>query len=432
MLYLSQMLGAPVVDENDRRVGKITDVLTLASQVGQSEPAYPTVVLIESEGDQRKRVPTNALQREEGTWQVLHPFEQFETQPEAQSEQEASLAHDVLDKQVIDLENKKAIRVNDVSIGDDWQILGIDKSSLGVIRRLAPSWLQGALGRPASHTFIPWSDVALLHAQHVDELEESGIEPVAAPQHDTLSGHLSELHPADIATIIHQLTAEEGSRVLERLGDKLAAQTMEEINTERQVRILENLSQEKAVHILQEMGHDEVADLLGRLSDKEAQQLLRQMNPEDSEEVQDLLGYGENTAGGLMTTDYVILNQTHTVAEALTAIRQNIQENNVRIAYIYCVEDETQEEQQPLGVVSVWDLLIAQPTQNLQDFMEVDLIKVDPTTDTRTVCEIMAKYNLLAVPVINEEGILEGVVTVDDALDTLLPNERQRRPRRMY
>jgi Mg/Co/Ni transporter MgtE len=180
------------------------------------------------------------------------------------------------------------------------------------------------------------------------------------------------------------------------------------------------------------MGPDEAADLLARVSEEQKQQFLQQMTPEESEDVQELLEYEADTAGGLMTTDYIVLNQDRSVQEALAAIRTNIQENDVRIAYIYCVADETEDECRLLGVVSLWDLLVAPPSQTLQDLMETDLITVQPDTDPRTVAEIMAKYNLLAVPVVNLDGILEGVVTVDDALDVLLPQDRRRKPRRMY
>ena len=156
------------------------------------------------------------------------------------------------------------------------------------------------------------------------------------------------------------------------------------------------------------------------------------MTPEESEDVQELLEYSEDSAGGLMTTDYIVLNQTRTVAEALDAVRLNMEEQGVRSAYVYCVADETQDECALLGVVSIWDLLTAPPTQRLQELMKTDLITVQPDADSYDVAEIMAKYNLLSVPVVNPEGILEGIVTVDDALDVLLPNELRRKPTRMY
>ncbi|HTI13189.1 MAG TPA: CBS domain-containing protein [Dictyobacter sp.] len=432
MFYLSQLLGAQVLNAQGERVGKIVDILILASQVGQSEAAYPTIVLVEDEEDQERRVPLLDLRRHNGNWYQQHPIEQFALQSEdSANDDEVRLAREVLDKQIIDIEHKKAIRVNDVGLGDDWQLLGIDKSPLGLIRRLAPTWLQGAINQQGS-ILIPWSQLELVHSQPLDHSDDTPRVENIVPRQRTFTGHLSELHPADIAGIIHQLTAEQGARLIERLDDEMAADTMEEIDTERQAQIIGDLSLERATGILQEMGPDEVADLLARLPEEQAQQLLHLLNPEESEDVQDLLAYEENTAGGLMTTDYTVLGQSHTVQEAFTAMRADIKEKDVRIAYIYCVLDDNLEDPKPVGVVSIWDLLIAEPTQTLQELMETNIIKVDPDTDPRTVAAIMAKYNLLAVPVINLEGILEGVVTVDDALDVLLPPERRRKPTRMY
>jgi Mg/Co/Ni transporter MgtE len=144
------------------------------------------------------------------------------------------------------------------------------------------------------------------------------------------------------------------------------------------------------------------------------------------------LEYEEDSAGGLMTTNFIALNTGKTVAEAIDTVRAYMSEQDVRAAYVYCVADETSDESSLLGVVSLWDLLISDPTLSLKEVMETDTITVRPDTDPRTVAEIMAKYNLLAVPVVSDEGILEGVVTVDDALDVLLPNERRRKPTRMY
>jgi Mg/Co/Ni transporter MgtE len=272
----------------------------------------------------------------------------------------------------------------------------------------------------------------LIGAQHpeVQEEEKPSVTPTGSLRVPT--GHLADLHPADIAEIVHQLTPGQGARIIERLDDETAADTMEEIDTDRQRHILENIQADRAADILQAMGPDEAADLLSQLPEERAQELLRLMNPEESEEVQELLEYEADTAGGLMTTDYIVLNVDRTVADALNVVRTNIQENDVRIAYIYCVEDETQDECRVLGVVSLWDLLIAGPTQQLQDLMETDVVSVKPDDDAHSVAQIMAKYNLLAVPVVNEEQVLAGVITVDDALDVLLPSERRRKPKRMY
>lgn len=426
--YLSQLLGTPVEDQQGERAGKIVDALLPAASMEQNGAVYPAALLIEGEEERPWRVPLDAVERHDALVRLRVPFEQLTLQGEEPAQEEVSLAHDVLDKQVIDIERKKTVRVNDICFGDDWQILGVDCSTQGLVRRLAPAWLLSAKGRPA---LVPWERIELIGAQRSEE-EQEGTRSEASLIHHTQSGHLADLRPADIAEIVHQLTPGQGARLIEKLDDETAADTMEEIETERQGYILENIQAERAADILQAMGPDEAADLLSQLPEERAQELLHLMTPEESEDVQELLEYEADTAGGLMTTDYIVLNQTRTVAEALEAVRTNIREHDVRIAYIYCVADETQEECHVLGVVSLWDLLAAPPTRELVELMEADVITVQADSDAHDVAEIMAKYNLLAVPVVSAEGILEGVVTVDDALDVLLPSERRRRPRRMY
>jgi magnesium transporter len=432
MLYLSQLLGAAVEDQQQTRAGKVIDVLTPAAQVGQNIAPYPDALLIEGEEEQPLRVPLASLERHEHLIRLHVPIEQL--QPINLDESGAvRLAQDVLDKQVIDIEHKKAVRVNDICFADDWRILGVDHSTLGLIRRLTPSWLFGARNTPSTSSLIPWNRIELIGTQqHLEEQEEKLLTETPSGSYRALSAQLADMHPADIAEIVHQLTPGQGASIIERLDDETAADTMEEIDTERQRHILENIQPDRAADILQAMGPDEAADLLAQLPEERTQELLRLMNPEESEDVQGLLGYEADTAGGLMTTDYIVLNVDRTVSDALNVVRTNIQENDVRIAYVYCVDDETQDESRLLGVVSLWDLLIAAPTQLLQNLMKTDLVTVKPDDDAHTVAEIIAKYNLLAVPVVNDEQVLMGVVTVDDALDVLLPAERRRKPKRMY
>jgi magnesium transporter len=427
MLYLSQLLGAHVENQQRERIGKIVDALTPATRIGQHTKAYLSALLVKGEEDVSWRIPLDAVERRGGGLRLRVPVERLMPQTQEGAEQEVYLAQEVLDRQVIDIEHKKAVRVNDIYLSDDWQIQGIDHSAFGLIRRIVPAWLLGARGPTTTPT--PWSNIELIAAPPSEEpkvQEDSG--PLRIP-----SGHLAEMHPADIAEIVHQLTPGQGARIIEGLDDEVAADTMEEIDTERQRHILENIQSDRAADILQAMGPDEAADLLAQLPEERAQELLHLMNPEESEDVQELLEYEADTAGGLMTTDYIVLGQNHTVEEALEAVRSNILEQDVRLAYIYCVADEMAEERRLSGVVSLWDLLIAAPTQRLEDLMEKDVITVQPENGAQEVAEIIAKYNLLAVPVVSTQNILEGVVTVDDALDVLLPPERRRRPNRsMY
>jgi len=422
MFYLSQVLNAPVENAQSERIGKVVDVLVPRSGTGHD---LPSVLLVEGEENQPWRIPLAEVERQEHELRVRTTLVEHTQQPEQSMEDEISLAHEVMDRRVIDVEHKKAVRVNDIGFDDDWHILGVDNSNLGLVRRIAP-WL---LGKGRNAILIPWSDVELIGPHHSET--EQALTPASVPRTAT-SGQLAEMYPADIAEIIHQLSPKQGAQLIETLDNETAADTMEEIDTNLQRHILENIQPERAADILEAMGPDEAADLIALLPEERAEELLRLMQPEESGDVQELLEYEQDTAGGLMTTDYIVLNQTRTVVEAMNAIRTNIQENDVRTAYIYCVEDETQDESNLLGLVSLWDLLIARPEQSLQELMETDVISVQPDTDPRSVAETMAKYNLLAVPVVNEDGILQGIVTVDDALDVLLPNERRRKANRMY
>lgn len=428
MLYLSQLLGAPVEDIQGERIGKINDTLT--SQGGLTSH---TVLVVEGQEDQPWRIPVEAIETHGNAFRLRIPLEQLIIQPVNLLPQEVSLAQEVLDKQVIDLARKKAVRVNDVCLSDDWHILGVDNSTLGLVRRLAPSWLLGTKSRRPPTNLIPWEQIELIGIQRPDEESSADVQLQMLPQMPrSQSGQLAELRPADIADIVHQLTPGQGARLIEGLDDETAADALEEIDTERQSHILENIRADRAADILEAMEPDEAADLLAKLPEERAQELLSLMTPKESEDVQDLLEYSENSAGGLMTTDYIVLNELKSIADALEAVRLNVLEQDIHAAYVYCVADESQDECALLGVVSIWDLLVANPAQSLQDIMETDLITLQPDADPQSVAEIMAKYNLLAVPVVSSEGLLQGVVTVDDALDVLLPNERRRKPTRMY
>ena len=466
MLYISQLLGAPVEDPLGERIGKIIDVEVtrlILSPVERSSIAItapgvvsPPILMIEGNSEHTWYVPVQDVDWHDNILRLRVPTQQLSTHPLALSEGDQqtisiSLAQEVLDKQVIDIVRKKAVRVNDVCLRDDWQILGIDSSTLGLVRRLAPNWLLGThrgsvnrSQRPPTNLIL-WENIELINSHQPDLFEAAESDKQAGESSANVteevspnkpkriqSGQLAELHPADIADIIHQLTPVQGARLLEGLDIEIAADTLEEIETERQSLILENINAGRAADILDAMGPDEAADLLARLPEEYADQLLRLMQPEESEDVQELLTYEEDSAGGIMTTDYTVVNATKSVAEALDAVRASIRDQDVRLTYVYCVIDDTQDESKLLGVISLWDLLVAPPAQLLQEIMDVDLITVKPDAEPRVVAEIMAKYNLLAVPVVNEEGILEGVVTVDDALDILLPNERRRKPTRMY
>src|SRR6266581_9008465 len=355
MLYLSQLLGAPVEDPQGERIGKIKDVeetrpvLALSESapaaISNSNKASLPTLIIEGYSEQIWYVPVENVAWHENILRLRVPIQQLSEQPLTPSMGDQlivaiSLAQDVLDKQVIDIARKKAVRVNDVCLRDDWHILGIDSSTLGLVRRLAPNWLLGTRRgsvnrsqRPPTNLIL-WENIELISSHQPDlfEVPESDQHekesypdvtedvPLNMPKR-IQSGQLAELHPADIADIVHQLTPSQGARLLEGLDIETAADTLEEIDTERQSHILENINAGRAADILDAMGPDEAADLLARLPEEYADKLLHLMQPEESEDVQELLTYEEDSAGGIMTKDYIVVTATKIVAEALEAVR---------------------------------------------------------------------------------------------------------------
>ncbi len=454
MPYLSQLLHRSVDDSWNERVGKLVDVLappahvaTLAQQVGApaanllGEAAPAVLALIVETPDERllRLLPSQVGRIEHDRIALNVP--RSDLRPDAPQPEEVRLVTEVLNKQVVDLAHKRVVRVNDIRLDDDWHLLGLDCTNLGLVRWLVPASVYETLARRFSAPLLLWDQTGLLptrdqelsaevSASEPERAAASGAASLAPQARD--SGPLALLHPADIADILHDLSPEEGSRVLASLDTETAAETLEEIEREHQLRLLERMASERAADLLEEMGPDSAADLLAELPEARAQELLGLMQREESEEVQELLAYDEDSAGGMMTTYFVLVGQDRTAEEALVRVRAAINDD-VRVAYVYCVADDTHEEEQRLlGVASLWELLAADPERPLRELMETSIISVQPDTDPQTVAETMAKYNLLALPVLDKQGCLQGIVTVDDALDVLLPPNRRRRARRMY
>jgi magnesium transporter len=428
-MYLSQLLGAIVEDSWRERIGRLTDIVApppaalKAQQVTGHQhtvvaaPKLLALVITTPDGE-RLRIPPEQVHQIEGHTLVLRaPRDQITSIEEPPGA--IHLGEDVLDKEIVDVERKRVVRVNDVTIDSEWRLAGVDSSGLGLLRRLLPVGLFEKFAGTLGAQLTAWENVEFIPSA------------TQSPRRLSTYQQLADLHPADIAEIIHHLTPDEGSRILAALDDEIAADTMEEIEQERQLQLLLSLDSARAADILERMGPDEAADLVAKLPEDRAQELLQLMQPKESEDVQELLTYAEGTAGSIMTTDYLTIGERRTAGEALALVRSAVTDRDMRNAYVYCVADETAQEQELRGVVSIWDLLAAAPETPLRELMEEDVITVHPNDDQRSVAERMAKYNLLAVPVVDDEGCIQGIVTVDDALDVLLPHGR-RRAQRMY
>jgi Mg2+ transporter MgtE len=236
---------------------------------------------------------------------------------------------------------------------------------------------------------------------------------------------LARLHPSDLAEIIGDLSAQDAARIVGSLDDETAADALEHLDAETQRAIIDDLGEERAADIIEEMDSDDAADLLGELPAEQQERLLREMDAETAEDLRELVAYDERTAGGMMTTDYVWIYPHRTVDATIAKIRELAPETEF-IYYLYVID----QSEKLLGVLSLRTLLLSSPEATIHTVMATDLVHLSDTTPAEEVASTIARYDLLACPVVDEDGKLIGIVTVDDAIDAILPERlKSRLPR---
>jgi Mg2+ transporter MgtE len=238
---------------------------------------------------------------------------------------------------------------------------------------------------------------------------------------------LAELHPADVAEIISDLNRLESGQVLEALNVEYLADTLEEVETEFQASLVEGMPDERVADVLEEMEPDEAADLLAELPEERSRELLALMDTDEAADVRLLLTYPEDSAGGIMTTQFAWVNPEMTAEQALNFLRAHAAEAET-LNYVYVVDDEKHLQ----GVFSLNELIFALPEARILDFMETRVKTVHLLDEQDEVAQVVAKYDLLAVPVVDEDNVIKGIVTADDALDKIIPTAWKKRLPRFY
>lgn len=409
MLYLSQVLGRPILDLEGERVAALKDVIV---RLGEGD--HPPVAGFVARFRRRDFFLPRWRISEFAEAGVRMSSDLLDLRPFMRREGEVLLARDVLDKQLIDVDGKRVVRVNDVQIieaANEWRVTGADVSLTGLWRRLAPSFMRS--GRPVE--VIDWADVGYLATD------------AATVQLKSSRGKLARLHPVEIARLAEAFSYQQGAEIVESLDDETAAETLEEMAAARQAQILGDMDEERAADILERMSPDEAADVLGDLPEEKAEDLLKRMEDDEQSEVAELLPYADDTAGGLMTTEFVTLPRDLTVGEALARLREMAETPNM-IYYLYVVEHE--ESWKLCGVIALRSLILAESSAPLERVMRTELQAAHPDDNAHDVSQKIAEYNLLALPVVDENEDILGIITVDDAIEVLLPRDwRQRLPR---
>ena len=416
MLYLSQVIGRPVRDRLGEPIGKVADLIVA---IGDRYP--PVTGLVVSTDRRQIFLPWSDVASFDINGATLRTTK-IDIGKFAQRENELLLHGDLLDKQIVDIDGHKIVRVNDLRLDEiegRLHLVAVDVGASGLLRRLGFEGPFRTIARnlnlPVPERYIDWEDV--------DPLESS----IASIRLRVPHQGLRHLHPADLASIIDELTPRDRAGVLASLDDEAVADAIEEMEPETQVEVIEDLAPERAADILEEMSPDDAADLIADLSEAARAEILPLMEQDDAEEVRELLQYPEDTAGGMMTTEYVAIPASLTAAETIERLRE-LEPDAETIYYIYVVD----EEERLVGVLSLRDLIVARPDAVVRDFMRPEPVAVGVLADQDEVAQVVARYNLLAVPVVDVEGRLVGIVTADDAIDVVLPTGWKHRVPRLF
>ncbi len=415
--YLSQLLGRTVRDGAGQTVGRLEDIVVSRDGI------FPPVakILLRRRDKTSMVLPWSVIRSvSEEAITLSAPLGQIPSA--ALEEGDVLLAKVVLDRQIVDTHGRRVVKVNDLKlalVAGRVRLIAAGVGSRSLLRRLnlegialaACSWF----GYRLPEHLISW--------EHVRTLDP-------APQQlqlDIEGDRLKRIHPADLADILSELHGKDRVALVSSLDEETAAEALEEMEPEDRAALMHSLPGHVGAGILDEMAPDESADLVADLSPERANELLSLMGKEEASDVRELLAYPEDTAGGLMTTEYVGVRAGLTAAEAIAHLRERHEDAEV-IYYIYVVDDQDRL----VGVMSLRDLIIAPPDSSIDSLMAKDVIRVPLQTHQEEVAKFIARYNLLAVPVVDEEGKLQGIVTMDDAIDSVLPTKYKKRIPRAF
>ncbi|HTK94382.1 MAG TPA: CBS domain-containing protein [Terriglobales bacterium] len=406
MISLTELLGAAVVDPSGSVAGRVREVVLAPQQEG----SRVTNFIIRTRQGERM---LGALAVSEVSASGLR-ISASDFRPVEGTEGLLLLSRDLLDQQVIDVNGRKVVRVNDVDFAElrsnshlDLRVSGVDIGMRGALRQL----LQGVVPRGALRALlskvpakqIPWDFVNLIET-----------DPARRVKLRIAHDRLERLHPADIADILEELAPAEREAVFEGLDEEVAAEVVEEIDPKLQASLVESLEPGHAADIVEEMHPDAAADLLDKLPEAASEEILENVEPETREEVAELLEFKEDTAAGRMTTEYISLAPIATVGDAIDMLR-SFEGGIESLSTVYLIDkDETL-----VGAVPLARLVLAPEGTALSTLMIDPLISCHAGANEKEVAELFDKYNLLTLPVVDAANKLTGVITADDVISLL-------------
>jgi magnesium transporter len=406
-LALTELLGSTVYDAAGRACGRVREV-ALTPQEDRAKVS--TLIVRTREGN--RALPFAAVSRINGGVRAQNSSRDWVSSEGIEGL--FLLERDLLDQQVIDVNGRKVVRVNDVDLHQDdstsqivLKVSSVDVGARGAIRRL----LKGVVPALALHALLKRIPERPIPWEFVDVIETDPARRVKLKiSHD----RLAKLHPADIADIVEELPPDEREAVFETLDEGVAAEALQEVEPKLQKSIVESLDSERVADIVEEMDPDAAADLLADLPEERTEEILEEMQPEEREEVSGLLEFKENTAAGRMTTEYIALGVDATVSDAIDALR-SFEGGVETVSTMFLVDSKGTL----VGTVPLAKLVLAEGHEPLLSLVQEPLISCRPEAQENEVAELFDKYNLVTLPVVDETSKLVGVITSDDVISLL-------------
>lgn len=405
-IYLSSVIGRKVINSNGDQIGILRDLIMVPGEVF---PEVSHIVIKSRKG--LKTLPWSEVSLFTHVVISTDSVKPHQLVTYLPGEGDILVKRDLLDKQIVDVDGAKVVRVNDIKLGKlnlKLCIFSVDIGFRGLLRRLGYERFGERFARAIKRD-IPQSEISWEYVQPLEANSSKLALKIARDQ-------MNEMHPADLADIIENIPIQNIRTVLNTIDAETTGDTIYELEADMRNVVINQLNDEQVTDILEEMEPDEAADVLSDLPEGKAQELLDMMDREDAEDIQELLEHEEDSAGGLMTPDYFRLSSQITIGQALEHLKGCANDvETIYYGYIVDIDDRLE------GIISLKQLLMNPPETHITDIMEENIKFVHVDAEPEDILETLAKYDLIAVPVLDSDDRMAGIVTVDDVLAHYLP-----------
>lgn len=395
IIYFSRLKGKSIVDVENQFIAKLEDVVVI-----DGEKFAEVSALVYKTNGEKLKIPWKLV--DSLNKHIFLHIKKADLQPEKLNPADIQLGEQILDKQLIDTDGLKVIRVNDLimaKIYDKFSVVSVDAGIRGFVRRLGIDFpfVKG------DTNIIPWEYVEPLQVDKSLKLKVS-------------RQKIAKLHPADIADLLEELSPKERVSVIGSLDDQTVAKTLMEAEPDIRKSVFENIKTLRIAAVLEKMSFYEAADLLSLMPKERVDEIIKLTSPEFSAKISEVLGYSASSAGRIMTPEFLAVPQDYTAEQTISSLRE-VMPKSEHAYYIYVINNESRL----LGVLSLRELVTSKPDRKVSEFMNTRVIKVLDKDPKEEAAKLIVKYNLMVLPVVDKSDHLMGIITMDDVLSNVMP-----------